>query len=151
MDAPANYYLNDSMIYTYAFTNTDHSGTITMMFTEFNLDAGSLMYIYDGSDVSAPASVWTSYLSIPMYSSTGPHIFMVFKTGMLNMKERNIGFAAQVNFLAQGTTWETKPDIAFCSPLMHMTSEATLMEIVYNATIPSLPVQSTLHTTKLWL
>ena len=45
VDVPVNYYLNESMIYTYAFTNMDHSGTITVMFTEFSLDARSLIYV----------------------------------------------------------------------------------------------------------
>ena len=87
--------------------------------------------------------MWTSSLNIPVYSSTGPHVFMIFKTGMLDTKERNIGFAARVNFLAQRTTWETKPDTEFCGPLIHMTTVATVTEIVYNTPTPNLPVQCT--------
>ena len=85
--------------------------------------------------------MWMFSLNLPVYSSTGAHVFMVFKTGMSDAKERNIGFAARVNFLAQGTTWETKPDTEFCGPLIHMTTVATFTEIVYNTTVPNLPVQ----------
>ena len=107
VDKPVDYFLNESLIFTYSFTNKDKLGTITVIFKEFYFDPGSLIYIYDGSDVSAPGSLWTYDSDVPVYSSTGPHVFMVFKTGKLlcfKGTHRNVGFVAVVNALAQGDT-----------------------------------------------
>ena len=143
VDEPVDYFLNDSVIFAYAFTNKDKLGTITVIFKEFNLDPGSLLYIYDGRNVSALGSLWTYNTDVPVYSSTGPQVLMIFKTGKLNITDRNVGFAAEVNFLAQGTTWKSKPGTEFCTPFVHTDNYASFTEIRYNSTTPGLPVQCT--------
>ena len=93
-----------------------------------------------------------------MYSSTGPHLYIVYKTGQLvlqytdiffgdysrGLSEQNTGFMAEVSFVTSGyrpTNWS---DMKFCKPLRHMSNNlGTQMEITYDTTTPDLPVQCT--------
>ena len=42
---PEPYSMKDGLIYTYSFINTNSSGTVRMIFKEYNLDPGSLLYV----------------------------------------------------------------------------------------------------------
>ena len=55
------------------------------------------LQIYDGSNVSAPGSLWTYNAALPMFSSTGPHIYIVYKTGQLVMQDNDIGCCDNVD------------------------------------------------------
>ena len=104
-------------------------------------DILTILQIFDGSNVSAPGSLWTYNSRVPVYSSSGTHIFMVFKTGWLLGKNRNLGFVAEVSFVSAESSWDNRPHTQFCSPLVHLANNyASLIEIVYNTTTPSLPV-----------
>ena len=153
------YNLNKSSIFTFAITNRNISGTIKLRFLEYNLNPSSLIYIYDGRDVSAPSSLWTYNAALPVYLSTGPHIYIVYKTGQLvrqdtrngfpanvtaQLSEENTGFMTEVTFVtleSKPTNW---PYTKFCKPLRHMINNfATHVELTYDTTTPDIPVQCT--------
>ena len=59
------------------------------------------LQIYDGSGDRIPAgTLWTSNSSMPVYSSTGYSLYVVFKTGAIDKKNRNLGFVANVSFVS---------------------------------------------------
>ena len=153
------YNLNSNSIFTFAITNRNIYGTIKLRFLEYNLNPGSLIYICDGRDVSAPCSLWTYNASLPVYSSTGPHIYIVYKTGQLfrhgtrngfyanftvQLSEQNTGFMTEVSFVTSGFRPANWPNTKFCKPLRHMSNSfATHVELNYDTTTPDLPVQCT--------
>ena len=155
------YNLNNNSIFTFAITNRNISGTIKLRFLEYNLNHGSLIYIYNGNDVSAPSSLWTYTAALPVYSSTGPHIYIVYKTGQLTLvkqdtqigfyapftvqlSEENTGFMTEVSFVTSGSRPTDWPNTKFCKPLRHMFNNfATHVELNYDTATPDLPVQCT--------
>ena len=102
-----------------------------------------------------------SNVALPVYSSTGPHLYIVYKTGQLvlqhtdigfannvtstmELSEQNTGFMAEVSFVTSGSRPKTWPNTKFCKPLRHMSNNfGTRAVIIYDTTTPDLPVQCT--------
>ena len=133
---PVPYSMNDGWIFTYSFFNKGPEGTITLIFTEYDINSGSLLYIYDGRDVSAPGSLWKSDYPSPVFASTGPHVFMVFKPGNMIGHNRHIGFVAEVFYMSVGSTWKTIPTTSLCAPIKLLRSNyAVFTHIIYETAL----------------
>ena len=136
MGTPVPYIMNDGWIFTYSFFNKGPEGTIRLIFTEYDINPGSLLYIYDGRDVSAPGSLWKHNSPSPVFASTGPHVFMVFKPGNMIGHNRHIGFVAEVFYMSAGSTWKTIPTTLLCAPIKLLRSNyAVFTHIIYETAL----------------
>lgn len=95
---PIVYDMRRRNIYTYTLRNLNDTGRILLEFKEFDLHPSSLLYIYDGSDSSASGTIWTRKSNTPMFVSSGPDLFVVFKTGVADGMNPYMGFRVHVHF-----------------------------------------------------